>query len=234
MSVPAVAGPYEDFFRATGKNAQNGIPSKLPPQVYTSSDLKTDIERLIEDGYFAVRWSSWVGNPEDIKKTAKFAKKIKASIALVQYRYLETVSGGTRIVMMPVIGGYGGIIGGAHPVSFDRYEQTAYFFVKAKPGNIGFGIYWDPLTTQQATAVGSGKGLFVRAVVRGSTAFDAGILKGDIVLTMAGEDISTPERLLKVETDHAGQLVPLSLIRAGQPQTLQLRLPALAVGQTKK
>lgn len=233
VSVPAVAGLYEDFFQATG-SAQDGIPSKLPPQVYTSSDLDADMLRLLEDGYFPIGRSSWVGTPEDIKKTTKFAKKIKASVALVNYRYIETVSGGTRIVMMPVIGGYGGMIGGAHPVSFDRYEQTTFFFVKLKPEINGFGFRWDNLTTQQASAVGSGKGIVVRAIVRGSTAFDAGIIKGDIILTIAGQDISTPERNRQVRTDFANQTVPVEIIREGKPQTLQITVPAAPASDAKR
>ncbi|MFZ4748543.1 MAG: hypothetical protein ACOYLK_16940, partial [Sphingomonas sp.] len=46
VSVPAVAGPYEDYYQPTGENAQDGIPSKSLPQVYSSSDLKADLGRL--------------------------------------------------------------------------------------------------------------------------------------------------------------------------------------------
>jgi membrane-associated protease RseP (regulator of RpoE activity) len=234
VSTPAVAGPYEDFFQASGESAEDGIRSKSPPQVFASNDLDTDIRRFLEDGYFIIGASSWVGTPEDPKKTAKFAKKIKASVALVRYRYIDTVSGGTQVVMMPIIGGYGGMIGGAQPVSFARYEQTAYFFIKSKPENIGLGLWFQNLTPMQVNVLGSGKGISVTAVVRGSPAFDAGVIAGDIILTFAGQDISTRERWDKTRADSAGQTVPVEIIRDGQPQTLQITMPAVAPVQAKR
>jgi len=233
-SSPAYSNVFKDYFHSYDKNIADFIVNKSPPKIYNSVDLDADAKRLIEDGYDLLGSSSFIGPQTDQKNAINLAKKIHSEIVIINYRFVERVSGGTRIVMMPVIGGYGGMIGGAHPMSFDRYEQTALFFAKLAPEKIGWGVRWDPLTTQQATATGSAKGVSVRAVVRGSPAFDANVLSGDIILTLAGEDISTPERLLKVKADYAGQSVPLSIIRAGQPQTLQLRLPALAAGQTKK
>lgn len=232
VSAPAIAGPYEDFFQASGDRIEDGIRSKSPPQVFTSNDLDADIRRLLEDGYFIVGASSWVGTPEDAKATAKFAKKIRASIALVQYRYIDTVSGGTQVVMLPLT--FGGMIGSAQPVSYARYEQTAYFFVKAKPDKIGLGLRFEPLTPSQARAVGSGKGISITVVVRGGPAFDAGIVAGDIILTVAGQDFSTRDRMDRVKADYAGQTVPVEIIRDGQPQTLQITIPAAVPIQAKR
>ena len=233
-SVPAIAGPYEDFFQASGESVEDGIRSKSPPQVFTSNDLDADFRRLLEDGYILLGGASWTGTPEDAKKTAKFAKKIKATIALVNVKYVETVSGGTQVMMMPIIGGYGGMIGGALPVSFDRYEQTAYFFVKAKPEKIGLGLRFESLTPSQARAVGSGKGISITSVVRGAPAFDAGVIAGDIIMAVAGQDVSTTDRLVRVKADYAGQTVPVEIIRDGQPQTLQITMPAAAPAQAKR
>ena len=231
-SAPAIAGPFEDFFQATGAKAEDGIRSKSPPQVLTSNDLDADVRRLLEDGYFMVGASSWVGTPEDAKATAKFAKKIRANIALVQYRYIDTVSGGTEIVMLPL--NFGGMIGNAQPVSFARYEQTAYFFVKAKPEKIGLGLLLEPLSPIQVRATGSGKGLSISVVVRGSPAFDAGMIAEDIVLTIAEQDASTLDRIAQIKADYAGQTVPVEIIRDGQPQTLQITMPAAAAVPPRK
>ncbi len=232
VSCPAVAGPFEDFFQASGARVEDGIRSKSPPQVFTSNDLDADVRRLLEDGYFIVGASSWVGTPEDAKATAKFAKKIRASRVLVQYRYIETVSGGTQIVMLPLT--FGGMIGNAQPVSYARYEQTAYFFVKAKPEKIGLGLVLEPLTPIQVRAAGSGKGLSISVVVRGSPAFDAGMIAGDIVLKIAEQDASTLDRIAQIKADYAGQTVPVEIIRDGQPQILEITMPAAAPVQTAR
>lgn len=234
LSAPAVAGPYEDFFQTSGANPEDGIRSKSPPQVFTTNNLDADIQRLREDGYFVIGTSSWRGPIADIKKAEKFAKKIKATIALVNYRYIETVSGGTQVVMMPIIGGYGGMIGGARPVSFDRYEQTTHFLVKLKPEKIGLGLWFEPLTPQQVRMIGSGKGLSVKAVVRGAPGFDAGMIAGDIILSVAGQDISTRDRMNSVRVEYAGQTVPVEIFRDGQAKTLNIRMPAATMAQAKQ
>jgi len=233
-SSSAHSNGFKEFFHSYDKNMSDFIIRKSPPKIYNSFDLQADEKRLIEDGYDILGYSSFIGPQSDQKNAFNLGKKIRSEIIIINSRFVERVSGGTQIVMMPVIGGYGGMIGGAHPVSFDRYEQTAFFFAKLSPEKISWGVRWVPLTTQQATAIGSGKGVSVLAVVRGSPAFDANVLSGDIILAVAGQDISTPERLLKVKADYAGQSVPLSIIRAGQPQTLEIKLPTLAVGKAKK
>ncbi len=234
VPAPAVAGLYEDFFQASGEDAENGVRSKLPPQVFTSLNLKADVQKILEDGYLVIGTSSWFGVPEDAKKTAKFAKKIRASIALVNYRYVDTVSGGTGFMMMPMPGPFGGAIGSARPMSFDRYEQTAYFFVKAKPEKLGLGLRFEPLTPLQTRAIGSGKGLSITVVVRGAPAFDAGIISGDIILTVAGQDVSTQDRLARIKTDYAGQTVPVEIYRYGETKTLQITVPAAPKNSARK
>lgn len=233
-SVPAYSNGFKDFYQSYDEKLADYIVSKSTPKIYNSVDLDADTKRLLEDGYNVLGVSSFIGPQEDQKHAINLAKKIHSEIIIIKYRFVETVSGGTQVVMMPVIGGYGGMIGGAHPVSINRYEQTAFFFAKLAPEKVSWGVRWEPLKTQQANAIGSGKGISVIAVIRGSPAFDANVLSGDIILTVAGEDISTPERLLKVKTDYAGQSVLLSILRAGQPQTLRISMPTLAASQARK
>lgn len=232
-STSAIAGPHDDFFQSYDVQREDIVLSKSPPQVYTSNDLDADVRRWTEDGYIMVGASSWQGGIEDAKKTGKFAKKIKASVALVKVRFIETVSGGTQFMMMPVIGGYGGMIGSARPVSFDRYEQTTCFFAKLKPEKIGIGVRYQPITQSQAKTIGSAKGIAVTLVVRGSPAFDAGIIAGDLIQTVAGQDYSTRDRMDRVKADYAGQTVPVEIIRDGQPQTLQITMPTAVAAQRK-
>jgi len=231
---PAYSNEFKDFFQYKDRKLSDFIASKSPPKIYRSDDLGADERHLLEDGYDIIGFSSFNGPQADQKNAIKFAKTIHSEIVIVKYRFVETVSGGTQVVMMPVIGGYGGMIGGAHPVSFDRYEQTALFFAKLKPEKISFGFLGLPLTTQQAAAIGSGKGLSIEVIVRGRPAFDAGLLKGDIILTIAGKDVSTSERIRQVRSDFASQTVPVEIIREGKPQTLQIAVPAAPASDAKR
>ena len=56
----------------------------------------------------------------------------------------------------------------------------------------------------------------------------------DIILTIAGQDASTLDRIARIKTDYAGQAVPVEIIRDGQPQTLQITIPAADPVQTAR
>jgi vacuolar-type H+-ATPase subunit F/Vma7 len=230
----ATANPFKDYYRSYEVDIENVVQSKTKPQVYTSQDVDADIRRMLEDGFMMLGVSSFVWTTADTEDAAKFAKKLKASIVLINYRYVETVSGGTRTVIMPVFGGVGAV-GHSEPVSYKRYEQTAYFFAKIKPDRINYGLWMNELTSEQSREAGTGKGVAVQAVVRGSPAFDADVLAGDIILSFAGQDISTPERWQAVKSKYLGQTVPVDIIRGGKRITLQFTAPSAPVSpQSKK
>lgn len=224
-SAPAFANVFKDYYRSYEVDVENVVQSKTKPQVYTIQDVDADIRRMLEDGYTILGASDFVGTIEDRKQAISFAKKLKASVVLINYRYVETVSGGTSIMMMPSLGGYGGAIGHATPVTFARYRQTAYFLSKTNPDKIDYGLRLYPLTEEQARSAGTSKGAAVFAVVRGSPAFDANFVAGDIILSIAGQDISTPERWMRLRSDYAEQTVPAEIVRDGKSITLQMTLP---------
>jgi len=222
LSAPAFANVFKDYYKSSSVDIGNVVQSKTKPQVYSSQDINADCQRMLEDGYTILGVSNFVWTTADTKHAAKFAKKLGASVVLIHYRFQETVAGGTMI--MPMIGGYGGAL--ATPINFHRYEQTAYFFAKTKPGKMPYGIWMNDLTTEQSRDLGTSKGVGVQAVVRGSPAFDADLLAGDIILTFAGRDISTPERWDAVKSSHSGQTVPVEIMRNGKRMTLQITAPS--------
>lgn len=130
LSAPAHANSFEKFFRPSSGEAERAVQAKSAPEVYSTQNVEADIDRLLEDGNLILGLSSFVGPIEDTKKAKKFGKKLKASLVLIQYQYLDKVSGGTQVVMMPLIGGGGGLIGRANEVFFERYSQTAYFIAR--------------------------------------------------------------------------------------------------------
>ncbi len=201
---------------------------------------------MYEDGYAIVGFSSFSGPSINADKAKKQAKRIKAEIVIYTSSYERTRSGGMPM-MMPNnttttmnanvygsggVGGFGGTANtyGTTPVvvpfSVDSYHTTAYYFSRVRPEKIGWGLRWNTLTPEQARAVGTNKAMVVYAVVRNSPAFDADIFPGDIILTVGGRDVSSPERSSQVKADFAGQTVPIELIRDGQPKTLQIAIPA--------
>jgi S1-C subfamily serine protease len=102
---------------------------------------------------------------------------------------------------MTAFGNNGGMVNGSYsgtsttyvpqttmvPYSVDRYSQIAAYF---KPlDRKGLGVKFDSLSDQQRQQIGTNKGLAITAVRKGSPAFMADVLPGDIILSVNGQPV---------------------------------------------
>ncbi len=95
------------------------------------------------------------------------------------------------------------------------------------PGNAPLGLVVSSLTDPQRRAlrVLSG-GVRVEQVSSGGPAFTAGIRAGDVVLTIAGQEVDSPERFAEVVNRLTpGTTVPMLVSRDGAPSFFPLDLP---------
>jgi S1-C subfamily serine protease len=117
----------------------------------------------------------------------------------------------------------------AVPITFHTYDVVAVYLSKLRPEKIGFGIRIRFMTAEEVQAIGTNKAGVVEFVIRGSAAYDADLIKGDVILTIAGQDFTNREKMDQVKTDYAGQAVPLELVRNGKRMTLQITVPKAPV-----
>ena len=117
----------------------------------------------------------------------------------------------------------------AVPITFHNYDVGAFYFSKIRPEKIGFGIVHRFMTPQEVQQIGTNKAAVVEFVRRGSAAFDADLLPGDVVLSIAGQDFSNKEKMDQVKTDYVGQTVPMELVRDGKRMTLPITVPKAPV-----
>jgi S1-C subfamily serine protease len=88
-----------------------------------------------------------------------------------------------------------------------------------RPGYLGLGLHPVRIKAQTGT---DAVGLMVLGVAPGGPGEAAGVLQGDIVTAWNGEALTGLRALFrKLGPDAAGQTVELSLIRAGQPMSVQ-------------
>lgn len=88
-------------------------------------------------------------------------------------------------------------------------------------GYLGVGAYPVALPTSIAQAVGRDRGALIGSVEDGGPAATAGLLVGDIILSLDGAPIEGPDDLRLALTDRAAATVAVELVRAGQRQTIQ-------------
>jgi hypothetical protein len=96
--------PYARFYfdYTGGKNLtqmKNVIIPNTEPALYTGSNPEKDMERMLEDGYFLIGYSSFNAGNVNQKRAIYQAKKVHASTVLLYSRYTNTVSGNLPLTL---------------------------------------------------------------------------------------------------------------------------------------
>ncbi|OGO35493.1 MAG: signal protein PDZ [Chloroflexi bacterium RBG_16_57_11] len=82
-----------------------------------------------------------------------------------------------------------------------------------------------PAVQQQALGREQPSGLLLVGIEEGSPAMQAGLMVGDILVSLAGEPLTDPDDLLvRLAGEMVGQSVPLEVLRGGQPVKIAVRI----------
>jgi len=246
--------PYhENYFSTLEKRNKDELTRILPPsgspQLVTSNDLKADSIRMRENGYLLVGRATFQSTHIDEKVALDQARQIGAEVVLVNHQYVTSVTQsvpieqwdpGQQVTHQETTVVQQGdatptviqkqsqtTVQGEFHTSFvdqnvDYYKYAATFWAKAKPSILG--VLVKPLDEKSKTLVGSNKGVRVRAVVKDSPAFEADILRDDILLSLGDEVIRDPDQFFDLVERNQGKEVSVGLFRAGQDLTVKVKL----------
>lgn len=235
--------------RRNQDEASRILPARVPPKVVSSRNLKEDSLRMREDGYLLVGHSSFNSTYLDEGQALDQARKVGAEVVLVNQRYINTVT--QSVPMSQWVPGQQEnhqettVIqqGAATPTiiqrqsstqlegqyqttyvdeNVDYYEYDATFWAPSKQSPIG--VLVKPLDGASRSLVGSNKGVRVRAVVKDSPAYEADILRDDILVSLGEDLIRDPNQFFQLVKDAQGQEVPIQLYRGGKPMVVKVRI----------
>ena len=208
------------------------VPAAGPARVTRGGNPKEDLVVMLESGFVLLGSSSFTGAVPPPRLLLKQAKSVGASHVILYERYKQTVSG-TASLALPgpatavqsggggaesTVGYHGAGTSSAQggsavreiPYSVKQYAQLATFWVQGKPAHVG--IYYRPLTETERGALHRQTGLVVIAVVKGSPADEAHILRGDLLLRVNGADIQSPEEF-KTYLGRESGLITFEILR---------------------
>jgi hypothetical protein len=229
-------------------------PSPPTPAVYTySANPQRDAKRLAEDGYSFIGESSFYGpaNRSNQEQAVAQGKKVGAAVVLFKSEYMDTRSGvvpytvanpnvvstvntsgtvygsngnsatynGTGTVTTP--GGYSTY---NIPYSVDRNTFYASYWAKRDPKKIHLGLFFRPLDDATRRKLERNTGTQVAIVIRGTPAFNANLLEGDVLLKINGRDIIDGQSLTAELPQLAGQQVTFDILRGDQSHTIAVTL----------
>ena len=242
--------PYAKFYQdRTGgvdimKSPRVIVPTDKP-QLFRGGDPDVDYFRMLENGFGLIGFSSFNGSDNiNVNAALEQATKVHASVALVYSKYTNTVSGSVPLTLPDTQtstttlsgdvvgpGGTASYSGSAYsttygtrttymPYSVNRYDYFASYWIKLKP--LVFGVHVRELSAELKQKIGSNKGVVVIAVVKGSPAFAADILRGDILKRIGDQEVLDPKAFSEATSKYAGKKVTVIFLRDGKEFTKEI------------
>jgi len=125
----------------------------------------------------------------------------------------------TSTVAMP--GGYSTY---SIPYNVSRNDFFASYWIRQDAEKLRLGIRYLPLPDDVRNRLQRNTGVIAPIVVRGTPAFRANILEGDVILKVDGQDVIDPPGFEKQLTALAGKTVEFSIIRGTEPVEIKVTL----------
>ncbi|WP_144162831.1 PDZ domain-containing protein [Paraburkholderia sp. BCC1885] len=246
--VPAIlagcANPYAQYYNdRTGgidiTKATGVIVSDTPPVIIRGSDPETDYQTMFGDGFRLLGYSSFNGKEGREYQVKQQAEAVKAVRVLLYEKYSGAEQTAVPLTLPNTAsattnfygsGGYGtatttmtGSTTTMVPISVRRYDQMATFWIRAKPNPV-LGIDIRDLTPQQRAILQTNKGVTVNAVQKDTPAYDADLLKGDILKSVGSIEVTDGRELQQLLQKFAGQKVKVEFIRDGKLVSKDIKL----------
>jgi len=253
MFAACATDPFSKYYtdRTGGFNLTTSARVILPtsdPKIFQGSNPDSDLVRLMEDGYSLVGYSSWNGGTIGNGGAIKRAKEIHASVIVIYSKYRGTLEGSIPLVlpntqtsttsMNGTVFGSGGnssFFGTATtttsgsstiniPYSQQRFDYFVSYWIKLKSPILGTILR--PLSPELRAKIQSNKGALVIGVVKGSPAFEADIVPGDILKSIGDVDIIEVADYRRALGKYAGQIAVITVFRGGGDVTKNIQLNA--------
>jgi membrane-associated protease RseP (regulator of RpoE activity) len=195
--------------------------------------IKQDSVKMSREGFFMVGWSSFSAGQISDEMAIAQAKKVGADRVVVYKDYRNTKSGVIPLTLPDTRTAYhsGSVFGSGGsamysgtsttygtqttyiPYSVDRYNYGASYWRKIRQGGLGVSVI--NLSTADRQRIGSNKGTRIVAIQKGSAAFNADILEGDIIRRVDDTIIIDMSHAIKIIRSKLGSEITLVLDRAG-------------------
>jgi hypothetical protein len=219
--------------------------------------VQDEAMRFIEQGFIEIGIASFSGPAGTRAQAIEQAEKVGAEFVIVGSEYSRTAQGvlpslsvqpgqtyttqehGTVTANTFPGGnfGYGSYSGTATtttlptfqtqytPYQIPIYSQIALFWGRSKPGI--FGAQFAPIPGDVRAKLERNTGAFVAAIVEGSPAFKANVIRGDIIIQFGNIPVATVQDLLDALPSYAGQKVAVTIVRDTKTLILEVQLNAV-------
>lgn len=204
--------------------AKDGLASMQPEpetELLSGTRKQEDNISMLEQGYDLMGLSSFEAGDVPPEQALTHGKEIKADKVLV---YVAKSRNSTPIGQMEFI--REARKAGKELTEQDLQELPQYRYYASYWARLPaplLGVHVIKLVPNDAdTALADG--VNVVAVIQGSPADQAGLKRGDVLLSLGDKPVNKPEELLALVAELQGQAVELQVTRGGEAKTLQANI----------
>jgi hypothetical protein len=252
--------PYTTFYRDNTKAWPSRAVERLSPpytgepRIITTSNHRSDSDRLLADNYAPIGFASFNGRLGTIQEVREQARRVGAEVVICIADFSHTEEGVAAVPMFQPGGvattsttgsfnansypGSGGLYGNYNGTTTTKLPDTfsTTYVPYSRPVYSQAAEFWrkqkqgvlgaifTPLPDETRKTLNRNTGAYVRIVVNESPAFRANILQGDIITHIGNEPSDTVEDLIAMLQRLAGQKVLVRVLRDGQPKEVEIRL----------
>jgi len=249
LVLGACASGYAEFYTPVPQGPVAAeVFSGQPALIQSTGNPSNDVDAMYSRGFGPIGSASFNGPIQNVAGALAQAKKVGAEYVVVSRQYASTVSG---VIPMTTFSpqttyssgtvnayGSGGYVSGTYngtsttyneqtaylPYSVERFDQQAIFF--APLAREGVGLRAIEISPQEAQRLGTQKGVIITSVRRGSPAFDADILPGDILTQVGGHVVYDREGMLAQFLAAYGSDVVMTVRRGSEVLEKTVHIPA--------
>jgi serine protease Do len=214
------------------------------PKIYSSNDFDRDIKAWRSKQYIPIGYSSFNGEYEGEFEVKAQAKRVGATLVLVNTKYTNTLTTTSTMYLPSSTRTYhsGSVYGGGTRVGYsgtnttygynvvpvtteeERYNQTAIFFVKStKKRRIGIDMV--NLSDEQRHVLERNTGATIDVVVEGTPAFYSNVLPGDILIKVNELEVRNAQHALELiqQVSPSARSVVFTVIRNGKEREITIK-----------
>lgn len=207
------------------------LQAKPETKMYVSNHKDDDNISMLEDGYDMMGTSGFGAGKVLPELALQHAKAIKADVVLVYTKYgsAKTSASKMQIIKEAAKKG-GGVINDQDLVEDEtQYDYFASYWAKLPTPLLGVHIIKLVRSAQAEVEDASANnresnGLTILAVIKDSPAAKAGLMRGDVLMKVAGNELNKPEELSGLVHQYQGQNVAIEYARAGEKNSVNAQI----------
>ncbi|MEO1956861.1 MAG: PDZ domain-containing protein [Methylophilaceae bacterium] len=222
--VQATENLYEQHYKAQNSGNLKSMQANPETEMYVSNHSDEDNISMLETGYDMIGSSGFEAGSIAPDLALTHAKSIKADVVLVYSKYASKKSALSKLIMIKEAAKTTGEVNPEVMEDEEAYQYYASYWAKLPMPLLGLHVIKLKHKEKNSDTIIADEGLKILAVIKDSPAFNAGLQRGDILLSLGGVALQQPRVLAQVVRQYQGKSVSIIYERNGQSSQSQTTL----------